>query len=512
MKKMQFDRTKNSIQGVIWGFIKNVVGLFLPFIVRTALVYSLGTKYLGLNGLFSTILNLLSVVELGIGGSITYHLYKPIAENDYASVKGLLNFFRKCYMIIAGIILIMGIMITPFLQYLVGEASEVPADLNIYILYFIYLFNTVCVYGLFAYKSALLQAYQKINICNMVGTITTFILYTTQILVLIFWPRYYVYVVLIPITTIINNTVISLVCDRLFPEYKDISVGKIKENQKKTIMSNVKNMIGHKVSTSIVFSTDTLFISSIFGLTTLGVYSNYSMIQNSINLFIAVFFNSILAGVGNTIVVKSKKEIYQDFKFVFFLNAWVAGWTSICLLCLMQNFIICWIGETFCFDFPIVVSLVLSFYFMNMRRVVTTYKDGAGMWREDRIKPYIEMIVNFALDVILVKYWGIIGLSAATIISQLFVATPWESNVVFKKLFLLSPLKFWFDYIKLGAINVAAFLATYVLTILIHGNTVLTLFLRAAICLVVPNVIIIMFYFKTDYWERVKNIIKNLRK
>ena len=258
---MKLDRTKNAIRNFFWGIINRVITLLLPFIARTIIINSLGAEYLGLNNLFTSILNVLSLAELGVGTALVYAMYKPIAEENQDEICSLLKLYRSCYRVIGAIILAIGILIIPFLPKLIH--GTYPNDINLYILYVIYLSNTVLSYFLFAYKQSLLQAHQRTDVSSNVGSIVNIALNVIQIVVLIRLNNYYLYVILKPIFTVINNITIAIVTKRMYPNYS--CRGNINREVAKTIAHKVKALVGHKIGTTVITSADNLVISAFWG-------------------------------------------------------------------------------------------------------------------------------------------------------------------------------------------------------------------------------------------------------
>ena len=161
---MRLAKTKNAVRNIFFGAVFKIITLLGPFIIRTMILWIMGSEYIGLNSLFTSILSFLSLAELGVGSALVYSMYKPIAEDDQDMICALLNLYRKMYRIIGMIILGVGLLLLPFLNKLVK--GEAPADVNLYILYLIYLFNTVISYVMFAYKQSLLTAFQRSDIIS----------------------------------------------------------------------------------------------------------------------------------------------------------------------------------------------------------------------------------------------------------------------------------------------------------------------------------------------------------
>ena len=179
---MEYKKTANAVRGVAAGFIFRIISMLFPFIIRTVILMKLGEEYIGLSGLFTAVLNVLNLAELGFTTAIVFSMYKPIADDDTATIKALLNAYRKIYRIVALIVLATGLCTMPFLKYLIK--GSYPTDINLYALFAIYLANTVIGYSFFAYKSSLLTAHQRMDVQSGIQSGATLLMYTIQIILL----------------------------------------------------------------------------------------------------------------------------------------------------------------------------------------------------------------------------------------------------------------------------------------------------------------------------------------
>ena len=387
---MRIERTKNTLRNIIFGFGYRLLNIILPFISRTAILYILGEQYLGLSSLFTSILSFLSLADLGVGGAMVYSMYKPIAENDTKTIRALLNLYLKFYRIIGTVILVLGLCLIPFLKVLVHE--ELPGDVNIYVLYILYLINTCLSYWLFAYKSALLQAYQRNDVESKIAMVITPLSYIFMLGALFLTHNYYAYVIWLPFFTIVTNLVRMIYVNKYFPELRP--QGHISQELRASIVKKVTALLGTKLNTVVLNAADNIVMAAYFGLTTIGIYGNYYYIMSSIIGFLGICYSAMTAGLGNSIALESVDKNYNDFMKFSFINSWLVGWCTICLVCLYQPFMYLWAGKDLMFPFYIVLEFGLYFYVYQIRKIPVTYKDAAGIWWEDRFRPYVSMIVQ----------------------------------------------------------------------------------------------------------------------
>ena len=503
---MSFNRTENFKRNVIYGMLNRIISIVFPFITRTMIIKFLGEEYLGINSLYASILQILNLAELGFSAAIVAFMYKPIAENDNTKVSALLNLYRKMYRIIGLSVLIIGICLMPFLKNLIN--GTYPNDINIYFLFFLYLLNTSASYLLFAYKKAILNAHQRMDLAEKVAGSVKLFISVVQIIVIYYIKDITVYVFTNVVCTIMENIICSLIVDKNFPQYK--TKAKVDKETYKKVYQNVGALTIHKIGSTISISLDTVFISMFLGLTTVAIYGNYIYIISAITVFLTLIYGSITAGVGNSIAVESKNKNYEDFKKFFFLNTWLVGWCAICLLCLFQPFIVMWMGEALKFEMHVVVLLVLQFYITLIRKVVLTYKDAAGIWRADKFKPLVGCIINLVLNIFLVRMIGVEGVVISTIISYFFIELPWETHVLFKEYFKQKEFYYYFQMGKLtlGIFSVA--LVTYIICAKIPTYGLSWFILRMIVCLIIPNLLFIIIYKRTEEFEQAKLILNRI--
>ncbi len=507
---MQIERTKQSVKSSLSGFIFKIITLLFPFLVRTVIIKRLGEEYVGLSTLFTSVLQVLSLSELGFASAIAYAMYKPIAEDDKPKICALLNFVKTVYRIIGIFILVVGVAIIPLLPHFINAESPPPSDVNLYILYGIYLFNTVISYLLFAYKSVLLAAYQRLDVENNVMSFCNIVMYAFQIAALYVFRNYYVYIVFLPLSTIAINLLRSLRVKKIFPEY--VCKGTIEKSEKKGVYKNIGALMGHRLSGAVVTSVMNIIISANLGLILLTRYGNYYTIINAMLGIILIVYSSITAGIGNSIVVDSVEKNYTDFKNLTFINVWMVGWIFVCLICLFQPFMTIWMGEDKLLPFSTVILFSLYFYFWRFKDMLNTYKDAAGMWKADWLKPYVVTAVSLVLGLILINVWGINGTLVAVIAGVFVVSMPWETHVFFRMYFNRSPKNYYLRMLIYTVIIVAIAALTYYVCGLVGGTGILTFILKLGVCVVLPNAIILLLSFKTPEFRwltvKIKQIFK----
>lgn len=495
---MKIERTKNAARNIVFGLLLKIYQIIMPFLMRTAMIYFMGIEYLGLNSLFTSLIQVLNLAELGVGSALVYSMYKPIVEGDKTTICKLMHLYKIYYRIIGGVVALIGILLMPMLPRLVS--GSIPAELNIYYLYILQLSVTVLSYWLFAYKNCLLNAHQRTDISSKVYIVTSSIQYILQLLVLIFIKNYYWYLIVALFTQAFTNIVTAIVVTKMYPEYK--TKRGIEVSVKKDINQRIRDLFTAKVGGVIVNSVDTIVISAFLGLTVLAIYQNYFYILNSLLGLMTIIFTSCKAGIGNSLIIESKEKNLGDLEKFTFIVAWVAGVCACCLLCLYQPFMSIWVGEEYKLGFFAVICFCVYYYVYEINQLFNLYKDAAGIWREDRFRPLITAMTNLVMNLVTVRFWGIYGVILSTVVSTLVVGMPWLLHNLFTVLFDSSYL---IQYIKkllkysINTIIIAVF--TYWVCSFITSSGWGALILRSIICCIIPNIFFLVRYYKTQEFK-----------
>ena len=504
---MKIERTKNATRNIVFGTILKLYQILIPFLMRTAMIYYMGVEYLGLDSLFTSILQVLNLAELGVGSAMVYGMYKPIAVDDTIAICALMRLYRIYYRIIGSVIAAIGICATPFIPVLIK--SDLPAGLDIYVLYWMNLAATVLSYWLFAYKNALFQAHQRVDITSKVSLFTYTFRYIVQFCVIFFVKNYYMYIMAALLAQILTNIITAVAATKMYPSY--VPKGTLEKQQVREINRRIRDLFTSKLGGVIVNSADTVVISAFLGLTVLAVYQNYYFILTAIIGFVAIIFQACTAGIGNSVIVETKEKNFNDLKKFTFLIAWIAGFCTCCFLCLYQPFMEMWVGEDLMLRLTAVVCFCIYFFVYEINQLLNTYKDAAGIWHEDRFRPLVTAVANLTMNLILVQFWGIYGVILSTVLSMVFVGMPWLLHNLFTTLFARSQMK---DYLKslLKYTFVVALscIACYAVSSVVNVSTLGTLVYRATICCVVPNLIYFVAYHKTIEFAQCVQLIDKI--
>ena len=506
---MKFSRTQNASRNALYGIILKVYQIIIPFIMRTALIYFLGEQYLGLSSLFSSVLQVLNLAELGVGSAMVYSMYKPIAEDDRVKVCALMKMYRTYYRAIGSLIAIIGLGLTPFVPHLIK--GDIPADLNIYVLYIMELSVTVLSYWLFAYRNCLFYAHQRDDVNSKINICVNTLMYATQILVLIFIKNYYAYILASLLATVLRNVTTGFLSKRAFPQY--VPEGEMPDAEKKNINKRIRDLFTSKLGMVIVGSADTIVISAFLGLQTLARYQNYYFIMSSIMGILTVVYNGCTAGIGNSLLVETKEKNFNDLKKITFIFGWISTFCAVSFLCLYQPFMTLWMGEERLLPYSIVICLAAYFFISEINQLLNLFKDAGGLWSKDKFRPLVTALTNLGMNLLMVQFWGLYGIILSTVLSMIFVGMPWLFYNLFTELFdkaqLPSLLMEIGNFIIMLLVSA---LCTYGICFVVPIDGFIGMFIKMFICLVVPNVLLFIRFRNTKEYNEALKVFNKVAK
>lgn len=486
-------RTSNSLKNVFIGVGGQIFSILIGLVTRIFFVRLLAQEYLGLNGLFSSILTTLSFVELGIGPAIVYSLYKPLAEKDNEQIQALMDLFRKAYVTIGIVVGVVGAVLTPFLPYLIKDMPEnIP---YIEIIYLLFVVNTSVSY-FFSYKRSLIIADQKQYITTAYHYAFYFVMNVLQIVFLYITRNYFAYLLLMILFTLLENIAISQKANRMYPVIKEKCIVALSPAYRKEIITNVKAIILHKAGTIVHLVSDNIIMGKFFGLISVGIYSNYLLVLTPLNAIGAQVF-SFTASLGNLKVTSNDDRAVGVFRVMEFIDFWVYAFFSVCLFILFNPFIEIAFGEKYLFPMVTVTLIVLNFFIDGRRKAILSLKEGYGIFYQDRYKPIAEAVAKIILSVLLAIKFGVNGVFVGTLLSRIICIVV-EPYVVYK--YGLG-WKYLSDYIRRYFLYFVTCVFLVVITASVASFCGDSGFLafggRLVICLLLPNLLICLFFRKT---------------
>ena len=499
-------RVQSAVRNIVFGQIGNLITQLLNFVLRTVFIAHLGDTLNGVNALYTSILSVLSMAELGIGTALNYSLYKPVADKDYEKIKSYMQFYKKAYRIIGIVIGAAGLTISPFLPWLVRQPEGVTLrDLTLY--YFIFLFNTVSSYFV-AYKYSLVNAEQKNYIQTNILTVTKMITVSLQIVVILVTGNFYFYLLTAAGVELLQKIFVSIYLDRRYPYLKDRKVEKLTKAETGKIASKTKALVFHKVGDVARLQTDSMIISGFINVTITGFVDNYNMVINSIANVVNILFNSVLSSFGNLIATESKEKQYQLFKVYRFAACWIYGFTAIGFSILLTPFIILWQGESRTLAYTVVGCILIDFYFKGERIVLSNFKTAAGVFEQDKYLALIQGVVNLVISIAMVQSIGLVGVYIGTIVSGL-IANITKPFIIYKVILDRSVKGDFVDFFKYVAVIAAVFVLLQRFgNMILQEVTISSFIVMFVLICVVFNGIFLLLFGRTGEFGYLWGIVK----
>ncbi|MBR4769412.1 MAG: oligosaccharide flippase family protein [Clostridia bacterium] len=500
------DRKGNTIKGTATGLALQAFYMVVPFILKTVFIYTLGIQYSGLNSLFTSILQVLNLAELGVGYALVFSMYKPIAEGDTEKICALMRLYRLYYRIIGVVILVVGCAFIPVLPVLI--AQDLPPDVDLTVLYLLNLGTTVLSYWLFAYKNCILSAHQKTYVTNIIRMVVGILTYIALFAVLLLFKNYYAFLIVNLVSQIVNNIVIAFFSQKLYPQYTP--KGSIEKEERKTINKKVASLFAVKVNAVITNAADSIVLSSFLGLTILGIYNNYYYILTSIMALFTVFYTAFKAGLGNALITESTEKNVSDFYKITFMLSFMICIAFSCFLNLFQPFITLWLGKDYLLGFNSVILLTLYFLSYEYPLFWAMYKDAAGKWKEDMLRSIIAPLFNLVTNIILVNTIGINGVILSTVATYGLISGPWLLVNLKKHILAFSIRKYLLRMLLYIGCTLSGAVATYFVCSVVPLVGVWGLLIRLAISVCIPAGLFVLCFFKTHEFKESVCLLKTV--
>lgn len=504
-------RTEYSAKNTTVALISRLTAIFMGYVLRVVFTHTLSESYVGVNGLFLDIINVLSLSEMGVGTAITYALYRPIAEENIEKQKSLMQMFGWFYRIVALIVAVAGLALIPFFDIVIKDYKSVD---HLILIYLLYLVNTICSY-LLIYKKTLMDAHQLNYIGTFYLTMSWVVQDVLQILVLVLWKNFILFLLINIFTTVVCNVCISRKADKLYPYLREREVQPLPKPERKEIFQNIRAMLMHKVGTVIVNNTDNLILSAFAGLASVGSYSNYYLVIGSIRQLLTQVFQGITASVGNLGVTENKERVKKVFEAIFFLGQWMYGLAVICLYEIINPFVEMSFGKQYLFSREVVFILCVNFFINGMRNAALIFRDSLGLFWHDRYKAIAEAVLNLIISIVLVKQLGVVGVFLGTLISMMLTSVWVEPYILYKHEFQMSCAGYFARYLAYVVVIGAAWTVTDFICKMIGGGPGTVLIGRTCISLAIPNLIFLLVYCRTKEFlfllEKLRLLLKKKR-
>lgn len=486
-------RTEYSLKNASITTILRVVAILMGYAVRVVFTHTLSESYVGINGLFTELLNVIALSELGIESAITYALYRPIAENNREEQKSLMRIYGWYYRVVAIIVTLLGLFVIPFIPVLIKNESEVE---HITLIYLLYLANSALSY-LMIYKKSLMDAHQLLYLGLLYQTIFWVIQDILQIIILITTRNFILFLLIYIVCTLLGNIFISKKANRLYPYIKDKNIKPLEDGKKQEIAKNIRALFLHKIGDVVMGNTDNILLSSFVGIISTGIYSNYYLIIQSINQLLHQMFHGITASIGNLGVGRNVDQVRTVYQTTYFIAHWVYGLGAICLYELLNPFVRMSFGDKYVFSRDIVLVLCINFFVTGLKEVTLVFRNSLGLFRHDRYISIACAAFNLVFSIVLVRQFSTIGVFMGTLVSILLTSAWLEPYIIYKFYLRGSFTRFLLRYLWYHlSIGMIWWLVDFLCQSM-KGNFVTEILVRLAICLIVPNLILGIIYFRS---------------
>lgn len=502
-------RTQYSMINVLTGAIAQVFVVLLGFISRTAFIHFLPLEYLGIQGLFTNVLTVLSFAELGIGEAMVYALYKPVKEDNHIKICQLMQLYKKAYRFVAAVVFSLGIILSFFIDFLVNQKPDIPENFQLIFLFFV--FNSACSY-LFSYKKSILFVDQKQYIVTGCHQIFLMVQTVLQIGFLYFTHNYIIFLIIQIVCTILDNVGISFYVAQKYPYLNLTPTVDLDKKDEYTLFSNVKALAISKISGVVSNSCTNIIISKISGLSLVGIVSNYILVINAINGIIWAGLTGISGSLGNLNVDASTLKKQQIFNQLFLLSFWIYTCACVCLLNLLNPFIEIWLGSQFLIPKSVIFVMVWSIYISGVNYPVYSFRTTLGYFVQVQYVFFIGGILNIVISTIGGLYLGLLGIVLGTPLSRLLTSEIADGYYVYTLGFHKSPIIYFRKYILYFLLYLLCCGISYFAINLISMQGILGFSLKLIITLIIVNLILLLAFIRNQNFQNLIHHIPKIKR
>ncbi len=484
--------------------------MIMQFVVRTVFINTLGKSYLGIGGLFSNILSMLSLTELGVGSAILFKLYQPIADGNTRRIATLMRFYKNVYRIIGAAVAVLGLCLIPFLPHLIKDYDKLIAlNLNAAFIFVLYLAKSISSYVFFAYKSAIIKANQKEYLINLISYIFTFSASVIQIVLLLVYPKFELYVTVMILQILLQNVFVARMANKLYPYINNKNAERIEKKEIKEVLKDCSALFLYRINGVVAKATDNIVISTFIGIEMVGMYSNYYVFYTTIHTLFSKIFGAVSHSLGNLHTTHDFEHEYSVFECVMLISAILGGTAFVGISVVADEFVLRWIGSDWLIPQPFAILMGLELYTLAIRTALGKYRTTMGLFQQAKFRPIAGMLINLILSVALVRSWGICGVLVGTVAMD-WLTYMWYDPIVihqhgfghkeyvfrYYKKFLL----YFFTSVAVGAADM------FICSNFFTGHGWLSVIIHAIICGITVPGVLLLITFKTNEGKYVRNL------
>ncbi len=502
-------RSKKAIVNTLAGGLGTLLVGLLQFVGRVVFIRFLSDEYLGISSLFTNILSILSLTELGLSTAVCFRLYQPLSGGDSETIKAVMHYFRRAYFVIGWVVIGLGAALLPLLPHLMTGTTGL---VDVRVVYLLYVLQSAFSYWFWGYKAILLQADQKLYIVRFYHVIANLIVTALQLLSLMLFRDFLIYSAIGLLSAVLVNLFSAREVDRRYPYLKEKSCRRLDKEEKKSLFQDVSGMSLFKINTTIVNSTDNLVISAFINVKTVALYGNYQIIISGISQVAMQLFGGVTATVGNYYAEDTKEHNELVFRCIQLLCYWVYTFLGIGLLLFLNPVIQLCFGESRVFSPELVFLQVLYFVMNGFQRTSFIYRDACGLFWKGKARPVATAALNIVISIVLVHYIGLAGVIAGTIISWLLTTWWYDPCLIYRQAFSMPPRTYFAGYAK--AVLLSALLGAFCIVIsnMIPFGGIGALLIDMLLCMSIPNLGYYLVYRRSEEFGFLKKLgIASLR-
>lgn len=431
-------RAKKTLLNAIFGIGGHLITVILGFIVRLIFVKFLAVELLGVNGVFASIITIFSLAELGFAVAVSYALYKPLANKDEKKIAALMQYYKKIYITIGCVVLITGLTILPFLQYIISSYKELGISItDLRIFYSLFLAVTIVPYFI-SYKRTLIVADQKKYIPDFVVMLVSVTKLIIQAVVILVFRNsrpsevFTIYLLVAFVACIIDQSIINIIVTKKYPFVRKYANEKLTKADKRNLYANIGALSIARASSAFTTGIVSIIILGFVGLQEVGMYSNYLLVTTSLVAILTLLFNSATASVGNFAATETKLAQKELFKKILYLNAFVGILFLAGFLFLLNDFVVIWLGADMVLDNLVPIMISLDTFNGIMRYSSWIIYEAGGLYKHFFYRSFFEIAVFIGAAIPGSIYLGVAGVVAAKLIAVVLTQVPIEVYVVSK--------------------------------------------------------------------------------
>ena len=505
MEQNTMSRTEKFSRNVLFAVLAEIISSILSFVVRLIFIQNLKIEYLGIRGLFSNILTVLSLAELGAGSAIIYSMYKPLAEKDTEKIKSLIQLYKNIYRSVGLFILVLGMLFFPFLDFFIRERPSISSG-EFNIIYALTVFQTAVTY-FFSYRYSIYTANQEGFVLTKYGIFFSAFKSAAQIAALLLCKNYIIYLCTGIAFSLLQNLVLSAKANRDFPFLKEPAKPLDKDSRNK-IRKNIAAMFLYRLGVTASMTIDTLLMSKFFGLVTVGLYSNYHLVIGYSDKIFSTILGKIVPSLGNLLVTSDKRKQMQVFTVLQMVYYWLTTYLAVGLIILLNPLIALLFGRDYLLPQAVVTMLAINIALTNFQRPCSFIRDAAGLFWYGKFRPLATAILNILCSLAAIHFWGLAGIMIGTALANVLTYVWYDPYIVFKHTLKGKLSGYYIRYLKHWGLLLVLTLVCRKLQQLVHTGSGAGDFLCGALIVTaVVNGIFFLLYSRSDSMAYLKNSV-----